>query len=181
MSWLLVFQEKKKWFIITISKSNILQDFTLCCHMWGKNHANSQNEISRSMDFELPFVSFFAANGHGCWHQSKPVSFCLAKLALLATLKFVIADFFRKQKLTHCFFSFTHLLITIWCNFVKFEFEITEKSNENSCDTKQNLLFFKNSELFLFLSLHQKKSLLLFNKQKLGWENVFDIFVTSSL
>jgi len=46
------------------------------------------------MDFELPFVRFFAANEHGCWYQSKPVSSCLAKLALLATLKFVIADFF---------------------------------------------------------------------------------------
>jgi hypothetical protein len=56
------------------------------------------------MDFELPFVSFFAANGHGCWHQSKPVSCCLAKLALLATLKCAIADFFEKQKLTQCFF-----------------------------------------------------------------------------
>ena len=64
---------------------------------------------------------------------------------------------------------------------MKFEFEIIEKRNENSFDTKQNLLFFKNSELFLFLSLHEKKSMLLFNKQKLGWENVFDIFVTSSL
>jgi hypothetical protein len=56
------------------------------------------------MNFELPFVSFFAAIEHGCWHQPKPVSSCLAKLALLATLKFAIADCFGKHKLTHCFF-----------------------------------------------------------------------------
>ena len=147
-------QESKKWFNITISKSNIPPRlYSLLPYVRDKPCWFSR-WIFRKHGFWTSFSFLFCSEWTWVLASIKTSFVLFSKISPTCHIKVCDCGFFWKKEANSVFFSFTHLLITIWWNFVKFEFKIAEKINEILCDTEQNPFFFKNSEMFFFLSLH---------------------------